>query len=100
MTPESLGELSDTDPSLSFPDLPPSNADDTDDAVTRLRFGDYAKNLSELVEIQTGPLPDDEIVGELQEIRRGVEAAFQAASKILGASDREQALQMMQQGRA
>ena len=64
------------------------------------RVGDYAKNLSELVEIQAGPLPDGEIVGELQEIRRGVEAAFRAASKIFGASDREQAMEMIQQGRA
>jgi len=64
------------------------------------RVGDYAKNLSELVEIQAGPLPDGEIVGELQEIRRGVEAAFRAASKIFSASDREQAMEMIQQGRA
>ena len=63
------------------------------------RLGDYAKNLSEVVEIHSGPFPDDELVGELREIRQGVEAAFQAASEIFRASDREQAVQMIQQGR-
>ena len=63
------------------------------------RLGDYAKNLSEVVDIRNGPLPDDEVVGELREIRRSVEAGFQAASDIFHASDREQAMQMIQQGR-
>ena len=63
------------------------------------RLGDYAKNLSELAEIQAGPLPDDEIVDELLEIRSGVEAAFRAASEIFRSSDREQALKMIQHGR-
>lgn len=63
------------------------------------RLGDYAKNLSEVVDIHNAPLPEDEVGAELREIRRGVEAAFQAASNIFHASDREQALQMIQQGR-
>jgi phosphate uptake regulator len=63
------------------------------------RLGDYAKNLSEVVDIRNAPLPEDDVGGELREIRRGVEAAFQAASDIFYASDREQALQMIQQGR-
>lgn len=63
------------------------------------RLGDYAKNLSELPEIKTGPMPEGEIVGELQAIRRGVEAAFRAASEIFRSSDREQALKMIQDGR-
>ena len=63
------------------------------------RLGDYAKNLSELVDIRSAPLPDDEVGAELREIRRGVEAVFQAASDILDASNREQALRMIQQGR-
>jgi phosphate uptake regulator len=63
------------------------------------RLGDYAKNLSEVAEVRNGPLPDDEVVGELQEIRRGVEAAFQAASEIFHAADREQAMQTIQRGR-
>ena len=63
------------------------------------RLGDYAKNLSEVVDIRDSPLPDNDVVAELREIRRGVEAAFQAASDIFHASDREQAMQMIQQGR-
>ena len=63
------------------------------------RLGDYAKNLSEVVDVRNAPLPDDEVVGELREIRRRVEAAFRAASDIFHASDREQAMQMIEQGR-
>ena len=63
------------------------------------RLGDYAKNLSEVADIRNAPLPDDDVVGELREIRRGVEAGFQAASDIFHASDREQAMQMIRQGR-
>ena len=63
------------------------------------RLGDYAKNLSEVVDIRSGPFPDDELVGELREIRQGVEAAFRAASEIFKGSDREQAMQMIRQGR-
>ncbi len=46
------------------------------------RIGDYAKNLSEVVDIYPGELPDDDIVAELREIRSAVEAGFQAASKV------------------
>lgn len=63
------------------------------------RLGDYAKNLLEVSDIQPGSFPDDEIAGELREIRRGIEAVFEAASGIFDASDREQAMQMIQQGR-
>ena len=63
------------------------------------RLGDYAKNLLEVADIRNAPLPDDEVVGELREIRRSVEVAFQAASDIFHASDREQAMQMIRQGR-
>ena len=63
------------------------------------RLGDYAKNLAELVEFQSGARSDDKIVGELHEIRSGVEAAFRATSEIFRSSDREQAMQMIRQGR-
>ena len=63
------------------------------------RLGDYAKNLSEVVDIRNALLPDDEVGGELREIRLGVEDAFQAASAIFHSSDREQAMQMIQKGR-
>ncbi|MFQ5789769.1 MAG: PhoU domain-containing protein [Acidobacteriota bacterium] len=63
------------------------------------RLGDYAKNLSEAVDVRLKPLPDDEIVQELREIRRGVEEAFRSASEIFATSDRERALRFIQQGR-
>jgi phosphate uptake regulator len=63
------------------------------------RLGDYAKNLSEVVDIDTNPLPDDEIVQELQEIRREVEEAFTAAAEIFVSCDRERALHYINKGR-
>ena len=63
------------------------------------RLGDYAKNLCEIVDIQEGVLPDDETTEELREIRRGIEAAFQVASEVFSTSDRERAVQLIQQGR-
>jgi phosphate uptake regulator len=63
------------------------------------RIGDYAKNLSEVIDIHPGGLPDGEITGELKEIRMGVEEAFSAASDVLEQSDRERALAMIRQGK-
>jgi phosphate uptake regulator len=63
------------------------------------RIGDYAKNLSEIVDIHPGPLPDDELVKELGEIRRGVDEAFQSAAEIFATSDSERALEFIRQGR-
>ena len=63
------------------------------------RIGDYAKNLSEVIDIRSSPLPDDDIMHELQEIRQGVEASFKATSEVFTSSDREQATQLMRQGR-
>lgn len=63
------------------------------------RIGDYAKNLSEVLEIRPGPLPDDEIVAELREIRAGVERAFKATGEILADSDGERALELIRLGK-
>lgn len=63
------------------------------------RLGDYAKNLSELVDIRAEPVPEDEITQELREIRRGVEEAFSVAAEIFSSSDHERALQFIQKGR-
>ncbi len=63
------------------------------------RIGDYAKNLAELVDIRPEPVPDDEILHELQEIRRGVEDAFQSTWEIFASSDEERAMQYIRQGR-
>ena len=63
------------------------------------RIGDYAKNLSEVVDIWPEKLPDDEIREELLEIRRGVEEAFQSTAEVFAASDEERALVYIRQGR-
>ncbi len=63
------------------------------------RLGDYAKNLSEVRDYHPDPLPDDEIVGELREIRAGVEAAFAVTSEVFARSDRERAITLIRQGR-
>jgi phosphate transport system protein len=56
------------------------------------RLGDYAKNLSQVVDIYPEPLPKGEIVEELREVRRQVEDTFRATAEIFATSDRERAL--------
>lgn len=63
------------------------------------RLGDYAKNLSEVRDYHPDPLPDDEIVGELQEIRSGVEGAFGATDAVFATSDHERAVALIREGR-
>lgn len=63
------------------------------------RIGDYAKNLTELVEVHPGALPDDEIVAELREIRTGVEETFAAAAGVFADSDRERALPLIRKSK-
>ena len=63
------------------------------------RLGDYAKNVSEVVDYHPGALPDDEIVAELREIRSGVESLFAQASEVFSTSDRERAIALIRQGR-
>ena len=63
------------------------------------RIGDYAKNLAEAPEFNHAQLPDDEIVTELREIRKGVESAFAVTAEVFQSSDRERALQLIRQGR-
>ena len=64
------------------------------------RIGDYAKNLTEVHDFRPERLPEDDIVAELREIRGGVESAFAATLDIFVKSDRERALELIQQGRA
>ncbi len=59
------------------------------------RIGDYAKNLTEISEFFTGPLPDDSVVDELREIRQGVETAFAGVSEILEQADKEAAMRLI-----
>ena len=63
------------------------------------RIGDYAKNLSEVRDIYSGPLPDDPIVSELAELRRGVEEIFESSLDILNTDDRESAIASINAGR-
>jgi len=64
------------------------------------RIGDYAKNLSELVEVHPDPLPDDEIVAELREIRVRVEEMFERTVKVFERRDAEAAVDLIRGGRA
>lgn len=63
------------------------------------RLGDYAKNLTEVMDFHPHPVPDDELGRELRRIREGVEAAFAEATTIVNASDRERALRLIKEGR-
>lgn len=63
------------------------------------RIGDYAKNLCEVVDFSTDPMPDDEITAELRESRSFVESTFGSAAEIFAESDRERAIQLITEGR-
>jgi phosphate transport system protein len=63
------------------------------------RIGDYAKNLSEIRELHPDPLPEDEIVAELRELRLGVEGVFEETSEVFATSDRDAANELIRQGR-
>ncbi|UCG86071.1 MAG: hypothetical protein JSW71_19540 [Gemmatimonadota bacterium] len=63
------------------------------------RIGDYSKNLTEITEFFDGPLPDDDIVAELREVRHGVEAAFDGLAQTLEQADTETALRLIRQGK-
>jgi phosphate uptake regulator len=63
------------------------------------RIGDYAKNLAEAPEFNQTQLPDDEIIAELREIRKGVESAFAVTAEVFQTSDRDRALFLIRQGR-
>lgn len=64
------------------------------------RIGDYAKNLTELMELRPGPLPDDAITRELLRIRQEVDLTFEIVGELVGAGDRERALERIERGRA
>jgi phosphate uptake regulator len=63
------------------------------------RLGDYAKNLAEIDDIYSGPLPEDDLGKELRELRTIVEESLRAAPDVLVNSDREQALTLIQEGK-
>jgi phosphate uptake regulator len=63
------------------------------------RLGDYAKNLAEVPDVYSGPMPDDGLVAELHEMRHEVEDGFRAAGEVFVSSDRERALTLIQRGK-
>ncbi|MGD2216550.1 MAG: PhoU domain-containing protein [Gemmatimonadales bacterium] len=63
------------------------------------RIGDYAKNLAEIKEYHPDPLPDDEALAQLREIRAAVETSFAETAEVFETSDRERALAMTREGR-
>lgn len=63
------------------------------------RIGDYAKNLAEVIDFRAGPPASDELTAELAEIRSGVEGMFDAASGVFQASDRDRAVELIQEGK-
>lgn len=64
------------------------------------RVGDYAKNLSEVMDIQPDPWPQDDLIEELGEIRNTVESQFTAAAQVFAHPDQEVALELIERGRA
>ncbi len=64
------------------------------------RIGDYAKNLTELVDIAQGPFPEDETVAELREIRKGAESLARQAPRAFSSNDRSLAIDLTLEGRA
>ena len=63
------------------------------------RLGDYSKNLSEVPDVREGSLPDDDLTHELQEIRQGVESAFQLTLDVFESSNQERAIELIQRNR-
>ena len=63
------------------------------------RLGDYAKNLSEIVEIGPDVLPEGPELDELKMIRQKVESAYQACANVVLSSRRGEAAELIQQGR-
>ena len=63
------------------------------------RLGDYAKNLSELVDVRDKPLPEGPAHSELMMIRRRVELAFQSFADVFVRSRKDEAVELIKQGR-
>ena len=63
------------------------------------RLGDYAKNLSEIVDIRPDPLPEGRALTELLVIREGVEHVFRSCADVFVGSRKDEALELIQQGR-
>ena len=63
------------------------------------RLGDYAKNILELTDVSSEPLPEDDISEELRSIRQGVTETYQAALEVFTALEKDRAIQLIRDGR-
>ncbi|MEJ2312567.1 MAG: PhoU domain-containing protein [Gemmatimonadales bacterium] len=63
------------------------------------RIGDYAKNVAEVRDFFAGPLPEDDQVAELQEIRSAVEEAFAATPEVFAQAQHERAMTIIHHGK-
>ena len=63
------------------------------------RIGDYAKNLAEIEDIRSEPMPDVPIVRELQGIRQAVDGSFRAVTETFSTSDHDRAEALIEQAR-
>ena len=64
------------------------------------RIGDLAKDLVNVVALTADPLPDDELVHQLDEIRAQAEGDFQIACDVIQSADRARAVTLIREGRA
>lgn len=67
------------------------------------RLGDYAKNLTEVARmsgVSHKDLPDDEVLGELAEIRRSVDKLASEAASVYASADRDRAQSLTVEGRS
>jgi phosphate uptake regulator len=55
--------------------------------------------LAEVRELHPSPLPDDQILAELKEIKDGVEGAFSVTAEVFVSSDQERAMALIREGR-
>ena len=64
------------------------------------RVGDYVKNVSEVSELGGGPVPDGPLRQELADLVAIAMKLFKATPDIIGSQNREEALELIQEGRA
>jgi phosphate uptake regulator len=62
------------------------------------RLGDYAKNLFEAGEMLQGPLPEDQLVYQLEKIRREAEDVLRQTHQVLANADEDAARDLIQRG--
>ena len=64
------------------------------------RLGDYAKNLSQIIDLHPEPLPSGRLLDELRVIRTGVERVFEEVADVFQRAERDEALPLIREARA